>query len=338
MTDSNLSPAGETATDAPLSFDDGVDAITNLISDPEEDPGQEVEAKNEAEADADEAEQAEGAEDEAGAEDEEEAAEGEDGSEEVKGGRFAPDTAKVTLSDGTVITVADLKRNNLFQADYTRKTTELKAEKTAFEQQKSEVGKVAQAIAQQRDFILQAAQAFLPKAPDREMMQSDPFGYMQAKADYDERMQVVNQLLHQKQAESGRMTEEQKAAQAQRRAQEAERLFDVIPEFRDRKVYDQFWNDAVEIMAEFGYTPDELQEADDHRQYRVMRELVKYRKAQKIVPKVKQELAAKPKIMAGGKRMDPKAKTSREAEARRERFHKTGDFDAGVDVLKSLNL
>ncbi len=91
-------------------------------------------------------------------------------------------------------------------------------------------------------------------------------------------------------------------------------------------------------MAEFGYTPDELQEADDHRQYRVMRELVKYRKAQKLVPKVKQELAAKPKMMAGGKRMDPKGKTSRETEARREQLRKTGSFDAGVELLKGFNL
>ncbi len=337
MPESNLPDEG-TADSAPMSFDAGVDKLTNLISDSEPPNLDEKVEAEEAEEDAAEPVEGEEAETDADAEDKEDDAEGEDGSEEVKGGRFAPDTAKVTLSDGTVITVADLKRNNLFQADYTRKTTELRTEREAVTQEKSQVGQMAQAIAQQRDFILQAAQVFLPKAPDKELMQSDPFGYMQAKVEYDERMQVINQLLYQKQAEGGRMTEEQQEAKNQHRAAEAERLFEAIPEFRDRKVYDQFWNEAVEIMAEFGYTPDELQEADDHRQYRVMRELVKYRKAQKLVPKVKQELAAKPKMMAGGKRMDPKAKTSRETEARREILRKTGSFDAGVELLKGFNL
>lgn len=338
MPESNL-PAEGTATDTALSFDDGVDAINNLVNGSETNPDGKVEAQNEAGTEVDEPDDGEETEVEADADDQEEAAEDEAGSDEVKGGRFAPDTAKVTLADGTVTTVADLKRNNLFQRDYTRKTTEHAEAVKAFEAQKSQVGQIAQAIAQQRDFILQAAQVFLPQAPDRSMMDSDPLGYMQAKADYDERMQVINQLHYQRQSEQGRMTEEEQASEQTYRATEAERLFEAKPEFRDRKVYGQFWSDAVETMAEFGYSPEELNQlANDHRHYLVMHELVKYRKAQKLAPKVKQDIAGKPKMIAGGKRMDPKAKTSRETDARREQLRKTGSFEAGVELLKSLNL
>lgn len=335
------SPQG-TADGGTLSFDDGVDAIADLLADPETDPAQKVEAENEAGSEADETEaeaEAEGAEDEADAEDQEDAGD-EDGSGEVKGGRFAPDTAKVTLSDGTVITVAELKRNNLFQADYTRKTTELSAERKTLESTKSELGNIAKSLTQQRDFLLQAAEKFLPKPPDREMMQSDPIGYIQAKAEYDERMQVVNQLAYQRQAETGRMSQEGQEAEQARRAVEAERLVEAIPEFRDRKVYDQFWTDATQVMAEhYGYPPEELAElATDHRLYVAMRDLVKYRKALKSAPKVTEAMKAKPKMMSAGRRMDPKAKTSRDAQARSDELRKTGSFDAGVRALMDLDL
>lgn len=340
------SPEQGTADDTSLSFEDGVEAISNLIDDSDDDapnPEPKVEAQNEAEAEADEPDaqaEDEGAEDEADADEQgTEDADEPDESEEVKGGRFAPDTAKVTLDDGTVTTIAELKRNNLFQRDYTRKTTELKAEKETFEAQRSQVGQIAQSLVAQRDFLLSAAQKFIPQPPDKAMMESDPFGYMQAKADYDERMQVINQLQYQSQAEKSRMTEEQKQAAEEFKQQEARKLVEAIPEFRDRKVYDQFWSDAVSVMAEeYGFTPEEMAETTDHRMYKAMRDLVKYRKALKSAPKVKQELQAKPKVMSGSRRMDPKAKTSREAQARSEKLAKSGSIDAAIASLMDLDL
>jgi len=272
---------------------------------------------------------------------EDEEAENPDGSEDIKGGRFAPDTAKVTLDDGTVISVAELKRNNLFQRDYTRKTTELKQERDTFSQYQEQMGKVAQSLAQQRDFVFQAAQRFAPKAPDRAMLDPasqsfDPIAYTQQKADYDEQMQMLNQLNYQQQAERGRMTEEQKIAANQLKAQEWERLSTAVPEFRDSKVYTKFWGDAVETMAAYGFAEHELSETIDHRMYLAMRDLVQFRRAKQQAPKVKQEIEAKPRIMTGSRRMDPKNKTTREAAQRSEQLRKNGTFDAGIAALMDL--
>lgn len=321
-------PVEGTAEDSTLSFNDGVDAISNLIEDPETDPNEAVEA-SEAETETVDAD----------APEDEEAAEEPDGSEPLKGGRFAPDSAKVTLDDGTVITIAELKRNNLFQRDYTRKTTELKTERDAFAQQKSQLDQHAQSIAQQRDFVLSVAQKFIPQPPSREMLQSDPLSYMQAKADYEERMAVFNQLAYQQQAEKGRQTEQQAEATNQLRQEESRRLLEAIPEFKDRNVYQNFWNDAVETMAsKYGFSKTEIEETLDHRFYVAMRDLVKFHKALKQAPKVKQEVEKKPQMISGSRRMDPKAKTSREAQQRTEQLRKSGSFDAGVASLMDLNL
>jgi len=336
MPESNL-PSG-TADGGALSFDDGVSAIESLdLGSDNPNPKNQVEAKNEAEADE---VPEEGVETEEAETDDQDGVEEEDGPDEVgKGGKFVSNDAKVTLNDGTVTTVEALKRGFMSQQSFTRSTQEVAAEKKALSEHKAQIGQVAQSLAKQRDFILQAAQTFLPAAPPREMMQSDPFGYMQAKADYDEKMQVVNQLLYQQQAEGGRMTEEQKAWLNETKATEAARLMEAEPSFRDRKVYDQFWNDATATMAEhYGFTPEELAETTDHRMYLAMRDLVKYRKALKSAPKVAQDIKGKPKLMQGGRRMDPKAKTSRDAQQRGEQLRKTGSFDAGVAALMDLDL
>lgn len=335
MSESDL-PQGTAGSSTPMSFDEGVDAISSLnLGSDDPKPVKQIEATNEADDEADAPEQGDEAELEADAEDVDDAESDEDGPE-ASGGKFVSNDAKVTLNDGTVTTVQELKRGFMSQQHFTRKTQEVAEERKLIESQKAEVGQYAQSLAQQRDFLLQAAQMFLPAAPDRSLMEHDPLGYMQAKEDYEQAMQVVNQILYQKQSETGRMTQEQQQAANNRKRQEAQKLLEAVPEFKDRTVYEQFWGDAVETMGQYGFSPDELNNADDHRMFKVMRDLVKYHKARKQAPKVQQELQGKPQIMSGGRRMDPKAKISRDAQNRTEQLRKTGSFEAGVAALMDL--
>lgn len=331
-------PAQGTAEGGALSFDEGADAISNLLQDSETNLPGEIEA-NQAEDQTDQPEDGAEVEVDADAEIDGQTEQEPDGSETYEKGRFAADTAKVTLDDGTVITVADLKRNNLYQRDYTRKTTELAEERKNLDGHREKLTGFVQSLTQQRDFILQAAQQFLPKAPDRSLMESDPLGYVQAKAVYDDQMQVVNRLAYQRNAEMQRQQDEQAEAKNKRRAEEGRKLIEAIPEFKDTARYNQFWTEATATMAEqYGFTQDELANTDDHRLYRAMRDLVAFHKAKKQAPQVKQAMQNKPPVMTGGKRMDPKAKISRDAQARTERLRKSGSLEDGIAALLDLNL
>ena len=338
MSNSDL-PKG-TADDAALSLDDGADAIENLFGDPEADLSEDDQAVNEADEESD----AEGDEPEAEDDDEADAEEGDDQQEEQDGpseyasGRFAADNAKVTLDDGTVITVADLKRNNLFQRDYTRKTQELAEDRKNFQQVQQQVDQYALAIAQQRDFLAQAAQQFMPLPPDKAMREYDPLGYQAAKEDYDERVRVLSQIQAQQHHQQQWVEHERQRQDAELRQQEAARLFEAMPELRDQKVYRKFWDEAVETVADYGFSAEELDQMLDHRFYKAVRDLAKYRKAKASQPKVKQDLQNRPKLIKGGKRMDPKAKTSREAQAKSERLRRTGRFEDGVAALMDFDL
>lgn len=327
------SPEG-TADDSAFSFEQGVENLSNLL-DPAEPDLPEQDQDQEAET----AEQG----DEPGTDDVEataEDAEEDDGPEEVAaGGKFVSKDAKVRLDDGTVISVGDLARNNLFQRDYTRKTEEHKAAIKEFEGQREKVGEYAHRVAEQRDYLLQVMPKYGPQPPDRAMMETDPIGYMQAKEAFEEASREYGQLHAAKQAEQQRTEAEQAERIHSYKAEQQKLLFEKIPEFKKPEVYRQFWTDANDIMVKhYGYTPEELAGAADHRYYRVMRDIVRLHKATTKAPQVTAQMQQKPALLRGGKRMDPKSRTSREAQNNREQLRKTGSLEAGIRRLMDFDL
>jgi hypothetical protein len=334
-------PAQAAGNDEPLSFDDGVDALAGVLTDPETDLAEEDQVQQEATEEAD----AEGEEPEA--EETEEATEEEATEEEETGpgyesGKFAADTANVRLKDGTVISVQDLKRGYLSQASFTRGTQENAKERETLASHKAEVEQHARTLQEQRDFILQVSQQFLPPAPDETLLDQhstsyDPLRYMALKADYDKRIGVLTKLQQTAQADQARMAQEQQRQQKELHDREAKLLVQAMPELEKPEVYNKFWAESVDTMADYGFSAEELAGALDHRLYRIYRDLAAYRRARKSIPSVKQTVQSKP-VLSGKKRMDPKAKTSREHIARKEQLRKTGDFDAGVSALMDLDL
>ena len=339
MSDTNL-PQGTGEGEA-LSEQDGADAISDLLKDPEtdlseEDQGQQGETEGtEAEGDKPEAEETED-------KSEEETDEEDKDGPGYESGKFAADTANVRLKDGTVISVQDLKRGFLSQQSFTRGTQENAKEREALASQKAETEQHARALQAQRDFLLQVSQYFVPQAPDRGLLDRnsanyDPITYSALKAEYDDRIAVLTQLQQLSQADQERLTNQQTEQQKELRNKEANRLLQVMPELEKPETYKKFWSDAVETMSEYGFSQQELDGITDHRFYIAMRDLAAYRRARKQLPNVKETMKSKP-MLSGKRRMDPKDKSSREAQARQEQLRTTGDFDAGVRALMDLDL
>lgn len=338
MPDSDL-PEG-TAEDTALDFTSGVDAISDLLGDSDENPaeddqGHETE-EDTAETGPDDVEETDEGDGEATAEDDPV-----DGAEESDDsgskGRFVSGDAKFRLDDGTVISVADLARNNLYQRDYTRKTTELSEKNKEFETQRQQVSQMAQELAQQRDFLLQVAPQFLPKPPDKAMLETDFIGYQYAQAEYAEKMNALQQLLGHNQAEQDRVRKEQEKAEQERINKEAERIVEHFPQLKNPESYNKFWGGVVNTMGEYGFSPQELSNSVDHRFFLVYRDLMELKRIKKAAPKVKEDVQKRP-VMSAAKRMDPKAKISRDKEARANQLRKTGDFNSGVASLMDLDL
>jgi hypothetical protein len=347
MADNNLSaPAAEPDVTTPQTYDEQVEDISNLLEDPATDLPEDDQDEAAAPAEPVEEDDDPLFADEPGAEDvgTEDAA-APDGSEEpeIKGGRFAPDSAKVTLDDGTVITVADLKRNNLFQRDYTRKTTELTAEREQVTALRSEVDQYAQSLNQSREYLAWYAETHLPKDPGRFAGDPvrDPVAYMQWQQQRDtwlEHQQAYQAFQQQKADEEQRKSgETQKQAQA-RLQREREALLAKIPVLKDPVKGPEAWNTLVRGAIEhYGYTADEINTKSDHRDAVMLRDALAYRRIKAAAPKV-QEKVRQPAPVRPGKRAAPEARETQGRKVRSERLRNSGSFEDGVAALQDFDL
>ena len=337
----NLSASSEPVQDttSPLDMNSAIAGLSDILNDddlPVADPIIENE-------DTEQAADVEGEEPELTAEDVEaaEAEEG-DGSEEpeVKGGRFAPDTAKVTLDDGTVTTVGELRRNNLFQRDYTKKTTELKAERDAFDSERQEVSQFAQSLSEFRDYVAWYAEQNMPKQPEpfRGDPMNDPAAYLQWQhkvQQWNEHQQAFQTFQQHKQMESEKQTGETQKQFQERVQKERDNLFNAWPVLKDPEKGKQAWDGLITGATKYyPFQPEEVNGMTDHRFALVLKDAVAYRKLKEAAPSVKADVR-KPAIQDGRR---PTGKVPNQQKVQSERFNQTRSMDDAVAVLKNLNL
>lgn len=325
-----------TADDGALSFDEGVDAISNLL-----DPGTDLDEDNEG------TQEAEG---EASPDDEELEAIDDDGSEEeseqeddgpdetYSGGKFAADDAKVTLEDGSTITIAELKRNNLFQRDYSRKTEELAHVRKDYETKEASITEAATALTQQWEFIQAYAQNFMPQPPTQEMLRSDPIGYMEQKAAFDEHMARIDQISHARQQYDQQSQKKATEEAARKRETERNLMFAALPHLRDPKRWESFENDAKNMLQQvYKIAPEHVAGIDDHRMIHIVHDALAYRKLLEKKPAAAAAVRETPKMkMVQKQRVSPQGVKNRDYQAKSAALKKTGDFDAGVAVLMNF--
>lgn len=345
MADDNLSADAGPVTDdsAPLNMSSAVAGLTDILKDdPTPDPVAENEDTEQAAAD-------EGAEPEQEAEDVEAAtAEDEDGSEEpeVKGGRFAPDTAKVTLDDGTVTTVGELRRNTLFQRDYTKKTTELKAEREAFqserqtfEQERQKVSEYAQQLDQSREYLAWYAEQFVPKQPEafKGNPADDPMGYMQwqhANNQWLNHVQAYQAFQQQRQQGDQLKAGETQKQQQERLQRERDALVTSWPVLKDPVKGKQAWDGLVSSAQQhFGLTAEEVNSVADHRMIQILRDALEYRKVKAAAPNVKAQVR-KPAMQDAPRPAQQRPNADRAAQS--ERFNKSRSLDDAAALLRNL--
>lgn len=267
---------------APMEPEETVEAEEVETTEPEEAEAEtdDVEETDEVEAE-DDAEDAE-AEEEASDEDEE----NDDGQKEL------PQTLKVKVDGEEVeVTLDDLKRSYSGQAYIQKQMQEaaatrkqLQAETQALQAEQRKFLEFAQTV-QQQGIVAP------PEAPDVSMAETDPLGYMQARAKYDQQMQAYQEQQAQVQNMRRQMTEAEQRAAVETLQAQARILAETIPEFADETKRPEFNKRIVKTGTEYGYSEDELLTVTDARAIRVLNDAMKYRElqAQRAAAKKKPE-------------------------------------------------
>jgi hypothetical protein len=262
---------------------------------------------------------------------------------EFKGGRFASDDAKVTLEDGSVISIAELKRNNLFQRDYSKKTEELAAQRKGVEDKDRQLAELSTAIENQRRFIDAWAKKNVPRPPDPQLLQTDPYKYMQDQAEYQQRVTEYNQFYQS--VEQEHRTKATMSAEESGRRLEAEmtKLAEAIPLLKSPEKARQWAADTASMAeAVYGITGQELSQVVDHRFLRVLNDAAKWQRAvakkgQGQAPAVQQQQRPAPRIPPQ-QRMSQQAPAQRDGSNALDRLRQTGSNRDAEQVIAKLFL
>lgn len=317
------------------------DALADLLDEPEDDEPENDEQDGKADGKKPEADDAEDEPDE-GEEsedsDEDEPDEKGDGPKEYSGGKFAADNARVKLSDGSTVTIAELKEGTLRQSDYTRKTQAVAEERKRFEVEREGFNQLQQQTREQHALV----QAWL----DRSKPQRPTAGYAEdplAHGEYNDQMGLWNENKTYWDNQIKQWSETQKAEQDKNfRAyleKEQSALVERIPAFRDTGKRDAFVKEAVRAYSDLGIKEDEIRGLTDHRMISILLDAVRYRRAKAKAPAVQKALdGTRRTIVRGGKRQNPRQAQQRDRLQRTERLKQSGSLDDGIRALKDMDL
>ncbi|NNH59456.1 hypothetical protein HLI01_22230 [Rhizobium laguerreae] len=329
MPDTTAPGGSVDASPVSMSFDEGVSAIENLLGDvPDTDSVEDAKAKPAAEVT------------DAPLGDEDDALlsaldDGNEGEPEPVAPAAIPDTATVTLEDGTTISIADLKTNHMFQRVFTKKTEELKAERIALhEDHQRKVSEAENEIRQKRDLILENYHLIVPKEPAYDP--NDPVGYIEEMAHYQERMKMLNSLWQQKQQEEQKTTEQQQSEMAEYMAAQKQLLVQKLPHLKDDGKREAFKKDISDIGGKvYGVTPEEVSQIADARYMQILHDAIAYQKLKAKAATVQKQVVAKPKLVQQ-QRMAPQTIQERDRQGRFESLRKSGSIDAAARAIEAL--
>ena len=175
-----------------------------------------------------------------------------------------------------------------------------------------------------------------PKEPSRELFESDPIGYMEAKMEYDEQVKAYQQKVGQVQEQMQQQSQAEQYAKNAYIQQEVGKLVEVMPELADPKKAEA-WQARINKAGEkFGFSKEELAAVDNHRVMLVLDAAAKYMELQsgKEIVRQKSKKARKP-VKAGAKKISTKSEVARK---QRDKLRQSGSIEDAMSLILNPNL
>jgi len=248
------------------------------------------------------------------------------------------DDSEETLYDITIDgkperwTLSQLKQSAAGQGYIQQKMRENAEQSKQIEAAKAQLAQQQQAVLsmynqmQQGDFTP-------PTPPSKELLESDPIGYMQEKEAYEEAMGEYNvkvQQMQQLQAQQAQQSEQQKM---QHRQEQMQILQQRVPDFADPQKYEKAAQDMLKGGQEYYGVPQEaLMQLTDAVEIEILYDAIRYRRLQANRKNVDQKAKkAKPMVKAGAKRVeDGQAATRKKQE---QKFRKSGSIQDAINLM-----
>lgn len=229
------------------------------------------------------------------------------------------------------VTLKDLQSGYSGQAHLQQRHESLKAQEQAMTQAAQQMQQAQQAVLQLYQQAEQQGFQAPPTPPDLSMMQTDPIGYMEQRAYYDQAQEHWNLQQQQMQQVQQAQHQQEQMLRQQHIAAQQEILAEKLPEFRENR--EAFQQKLVKGAKEFYDLPaDAFENIADAYAIEILNDALAYRGLQ-----AGKKAAKRPKQDARGVTR-PTAKSAasqgnRRAKTAMERAKKTQSDDAWADVF-----
>jgi hypothetical protein len=243
--------------------------------------------------------------------------------------------------DGEEITVEELKRGNLRQRDYTRKTQELAEARKQLEVNYEEIQRERAQYAQMLPALQERLQQPVEQEPDWDTLyDTDPTMAAKAERQWRKQQEERTAQMQAVEAERQRMMglEQQRLEQMQARYFEEQRqiLPEIIPEWRDNTVASKEAKDIRGFLLKEGFSEQDVNGLTNATLVKLARKAMLYDQGQTRATEAKK----KPKtqktktLKAGSRSTQPRPKS--EQKQALQRVRQTGRVQDAAAAIKTL--
>ena len=181
-----------------------------------------------------------------------------------------PGEVKLTLSDGTALTLEEVEKGFLREADYTRKTMELAETRKAVVQRETELAEQTTIIETATQRLLGLVQQLVPPMPSAALAQQNPGEYIRQKAVHDQARSELAQWMDTA-GDVGNVVQGFTRQQIEQRKSEANaELVKAMPRLKDPAAMAKFDADVAASAKAFGFDDATIAATTDPRIRRAM--------------------------------------------------------------------
>ena len=221
------------------------------------------------------------------------------------------------------------------QEDYTRSKQALAAEKNQFSGELQAAKQEREVYSQLLPALMQRMQASLTPAPDSSLIDTNPSAYLRQKEAHERELGDLQAAA----SEMQRMQEDDRVEQ-QRKVQayvadNAAKLPDLVPEWKDKKAYERDKPKVREYLMSVGFSNEEINQAYDARLVKLAADGMRWRALQSNKPKPNApplQKALKPSPAPA----QPQTKTKRDGFAARQRLASSGRVEDAAAAIRAL--
>lgn len=173
-----------------------------------------------------------------------------------------------------------LEKSFLLHADYTRKTQEVAQERKVVEAAMNSTHQAVQRIQAAQQALVEFAVSTLGEPPNVALAEIDPGGYIAKKAEYDQRVVQIQQLMQQGQQVTAQQQQIAQQQHAQFLREQTKVLLQQMPELSDAGKRAAFRQSALSIGEQYGFSADEIGAISDHRMMLLLRDFARLSQSQ----------------------------------------------------------